>query len=100
MDYRTDRDRIVSFFVGDDERLLGDAAYAHNRRVRLVDDGQAEDGSELAWVGHGEGGTLYVFWFQLLGAGALAEVGDAALQAEKVEISGVLEDGNNESPIE
>ena len=31
---------------------------------------------------------------------ALAEVGDAALQAEEVELVGALEDGDDESPIE
>src|SRR5208282_2335550 len=36
----------------------------------------------------------------LLGAGAITEVGDAALQSEEVEFVGVLENGDDESPIE
>src|SRR6266404_9363208 len=47
-------DRIVTFFVGDNQGLLGNAPYAHDRRVRLIDDGQSEDGAELARVGDGE----------------------------------------------
>src|SRR5271169_4667755 len=76
-----DRYRIVAFLVGDNQWLLGNAAHAHNRGVRLIDDGQSEDGAKLAGVGDGERGTLDVFGLELLGAGALAEVGDAALQA-------------------
>jgi hypothetical protein len=95
-----DGDGIVAFFIGDDQRLLGDAADAHDRRVRLIDDGQAEDGAELAGVGDGEGGAFDIFGLELLAAGALAEVGDAALQAEEVEVSGILEDGDDESPVE
>src|ERR1700734_888030 len=95
-----DGDGIVAFFVGNHERLLGNAAYAHDRRVRLVDDGQTEDGAELAGVGNSESRTLDVFGLELLVAGAFAEIGDAALQAEEVEVSGIFEDGNDESPVE
>src|SRR5271156_6856075 len=95
-----DGDGIVAFLVGDDEGLLGDAADAHDGSVGLVDDGQTEDGAELPGVGDGEGGTFDIFRLELLAAGAFAEVGDAALQAEEVEVAGVLEDGNDESPVE
>ena len=95
-----DGDRVVAFFVGDDQRLFGDAADAHDGGVGLIDDGQAEDGAELAGVGDGEGGAFDVFGLEFLGAGALAEVGDAALQAEEVEVAGILEDGDDESPVE
>jgi hypothetical protein len=48
----------------------------------------------------GERGTFHIFGFELFVAGALAEVGDAALKSEEVEVSGVFEDGNDQSPIE
>ena len=100
MDDGTDRDGIIALFVSDDQGLLGDPADAHDRRVGLVDDGQSEDSSELAGICHCETGALDVFGLKFLVAGALAEVGDAALQAKKVEIAGVLEDGNDEPPVE
>src|SRR5260370_14695083 len=96
----TDGDGIRAVFVGDHEWLFGDTADAHDGHVRLVNDGQAEDGSKLAGVGDGEGGTFDVRRKEFLRTGALAEVGDAALQSEEVELVGVLENGDNESPIE
>src|SRR5271155_5435564 len=95
-----DGDGIVAFLVGDHEGLLGDATDAHDGGVGLIDDGQAEDGAELAGVGDGERGAFDVLGLEFLGAGALAEVGDAALQAEEVEVAGILEDGDDESPVE
>src|ERR1700751_4277838 len=97
---RGDGDGGVAVFVGNDHGLLGDAADAHDRGVRLVDDGESKHGSELTGIGNGEGGSFDVFRLKLFGAGTLAEVGDAALQAEEVEIACVLQDGNNEPPIE
>src|SRR5450759_688422 len=96
----TDGDGICTVFVGDHHGLFGDTADAHDGHVRLVDDGQAEDGAKLAGVGDGEGCTFDVRRHELLRTGALAEVSDAALQSEEVEFVGVLENGDNESPIE
>jgi len=84
----------------EDHGLLGNSADAHDGCVGLVDDGQAEDGSELAGVGDGEGCAFDVGGHEFLGAGALAEIGDAALEAEEVEFIGIFEDGDDESPIE
>ena len=56
----TDGDGICAVFVVDHEWLFGDTADAHDGHVRLVDDGQAEDGSKLAGVGDGEGCTFDV----------------------------------------
>src|SRR5579862_2396360 len=95
-----DGDGVAAVLVGDDHGLLGDAADAHDGRVRLVDDGEAEDGSELAGVGDGESGSFHIIGLEFLVAGALAEIGNAALQPKKVQITGILEDGNDESPIE
>src|SRR6266478_1079135 len=92
-------DGIRAIFVGDHQGLLGDTADTHDGHIRLVDDGQAEDGAKLAGVGNGEGGTFDVGRHELLRTGALAEVGDAALQSEEVELVGVLENGDDESPI-
>src|ERR1700686_1664812 len=96
----TDGDGIRAVFVGDHEWLFGDTADAHDGHVRLVDDGQAEDGSKLAGVGDGEGGPFDVSRKEFLRTGALAEVGDAALQSEEVELVGVLQKGGNEPAIE
>src|SRR5271157_6491508 len=96
----TDGDGIGAVPVSEDHGLFGDATDAHDGRVRLVDDGQAENGAELAGVGDGEGGAFDVGGHELLGTGTLAEVGDAALQSEEVEFVGVLENGDDEPPIE
>src|ERR1700738_3805170 len=100
MDHAADGDGIVAFFVRDDQGLLGDSAYAHDGGVWLIDDGQTEYRTELAGVGNGEGGTFDVLGLELLVAGALAEVGDAALQAEEVQVTSVLEDGDDQAPVE
>src|SRR5690242_13513815 len=99
MYYGTNGDGVVAVFVGDDHRLLRDSANAHDGGVGLGDDGESEDGSELAGVGNGEGGALDVFGLELLGAGAFAEIGDAALQTEEVEVSGILEDRDDQAPV-
>jgi len=93
-------DGIVAIFVSDDEGLLGDAADAHDGGIGLIDDGQAEDGSELAGIGDGESGAFNIGGHEFLVAGALAEIGDAALEAEEVKVVGIFEDGNDKSPIE
>src|SRR5581483_462360 len=100
VNYGADGDGVVAVPVGDYHGLLGDSTYAHDGGVGLVDDGQAEDGAELAGVGDGKSGAFDVFGLELLGAGTLAEIGDAALQAEEIQVAGVLEDGDDESPIQ
>src|SRR5579872_1756251 len=94
-----DSDGVVALFIGNDHGLLGNATNAHDGGVRLVDDGQSEDGSELAGIGDREGRALDVLGLEFLGTSALAEISDATLQTEKIEISGVLQDGNDKSPI-
>src|ERR1700682_4234795 len=95
----TDGDGICPVLVGDHQGLFGDTADAHDGDIRLVDDGQAEDGAKLAGVGNGEGGTFDISRHELLRTGSLSEVGDAALQSEEIELVGILENGDNESPI-
>src|SRR5258708_10827481 len=93
-------DGICPIFIGDHQRLFSDTADAHDGDVRLIDDGQAEDGTKLAGIGDGESGTLDISRHELLRTGTLAEIGDAALQSQEVELVGVLENGDNESPLE
>jgi len=47
----------------------------------LIDDGETEDGSELAGIGDGESRAFNIFGLELLISGALTEIGDSALQA-------------------
>ncbi len=100
VDDAADGDGIVAVLVGDDEGLLGDSADAHNGGVGLIDDGESEDGSKLTGVGDGEGCTFDVGGQELLGASALAEIGDSALEAEEVEFVGSFENGDDEAPVE
>src|SRR5579863_1070699 len=93
------RDGIVAFLVGDHEGLLGDSAHAHNGGVWLINNRQTKDSAELARIGDGEGGTFDVLGLELFIAGALAKIGDAALQAEEIEVAGILEHGYDESPV-
>ena len=89
----TDGDGVCPVSVGDHQGLFGNTADTHDGDVRLVDDGQPEDGAKLAGVGNGESGTLDISRHELLRTGALAAVGDAGLQSEEVKIVGVLENG-------
>jgi len=97
---RADRDGVIAIFIRHDDGLLHDSADAHNRRVRLIDDRKTENGSELTWIRDRECGAFDIFGLELLGASTLAEIGDAALKTQEVEISSILEDGNDESPVE
>src|ERR1700754_4506769 len=45
---------VVTFFGGDDLGALLDGAHAEYGRLRLVDDGRAEESAEDAGVGDGE----------------------------------------------
>ena len=99
MDYGADGYGIAAILVSYDHGLLGYTTYSHDGYVGLIDDGEAEDGAELAGIGDGEGGTFDVGGHELLSAGALTEIGDAALEAEEVQLVGVLEDGDDQSPV-
>src|SRR3989441_1383018 len=89
VDKRTDGDGIVAIVVSDDDWRLGNSAYAHDGRVRLINDRQPEDRAKLAGVGDSEGRAFDFFRFQLLVSSAFAKIGDAPLQAEKVEVVGI-----------
>ena len=52
---RADRDGVVAVLIGDDRRLLEEAADAEDGRLRLIDDRRAELLAEDAGVGECEG---------------------------------------------
>ena len=86
--------------VGDHDGRLGNSAHAHDGGVRLVDDGQSEDRAKLAGIGDGEGRAFHFFRLEFLVAGALAQIADAALQAEEVQFVGILQHRNDQAPVE
>src|SRR5712671_2767373 len=100
MDDGSDSDGVGAIFVGNDQRLFGNSAYTHDGDVGLVDDRQAEHRAELSRIGDRESRAFDIGGHELLGSGAFTEVCDAALQAEEVELVGILEDGNDESIVE
>src|SRR5271165_838278 len=67
-----DGDGVVAVLVGDDHWLLDDAAHAHDRDLRLVDDRHAEFGAENARVGDGERAALHLVRLELLAAGTIS----------------------------
>ena len=80
--------------------LLVEAADAEDGRLRLVDDGHAELLAEDARVGQREGAAQDLVGFELLAARALGEVGDGARDAQEVLLLGLLDDGNDEAPLQ
>jgi hypothetical protein len=100
VDDGADGDGVGAIFVGYNHGLFGDAADAHDCGVRLVDDGQSEDSAELARVRNSKSGTFNIVGLELLGASALAEIGDTALQSKEIQVARILEDGNDESPVQ
>jgi len=95
-----DGDGIGTVFICDHHWLLGNSADAHDRGVWLIDDRESEHRSKLARVGDGECRTFDIFRLELLSTGALAKVGDSALQAKEIQVAGILQDGNDQSPVE
>ena len=66
----------------------------------LIDDGRAELLAEDAGVGDGEGAGADFVGLELLGAGALGQIGDGAGDAQEAVLLGLLDDGNDQSPFE
>src|SRR5450755_3063807 len=100
MDERAYRDGVIPVLIGYDNRRFGNSAYAHNRRVRLIDDRKSKHGAKLAGIGDSKSGPFHIFGSKLLRTRALTEVADTPLQSEEIEIARVLEHRDNESPIE
>ncbi len=86
----SDGNRIGTIFGGNHYRLFGDATNAQDGNLGLHDDRQPEDSTEASRIRNGEGAALHLFRTKLLGASALAQVGNSALQAKKVELLGIL----------
>ena len=93
--HRPDRNRIV-----DDDGPLLDVADAENRDLRLVDDRHAEQRAEHA-------GFVIVnvppdtsSGLSCLLARAGGEIGDRAAQAEQILLVGVLDDRDDQAPVE
>src|SRR6516225_1170993 len=99
MHHGADGNGFVSVLVGHNDGLFDDSTDAHDRDLRLIEDGHAEFGSEDAGVRDGEGSALNLFGLELLGAGALAEIGDGALQADEATLLGVLDHGDDQPPV-
>ena len=100
MDEVADGDGVSPVFAGDDGRLLEEAADAEDSALRLVDDGRAELLAEDAGVGDGEGAGADFVGLELLAAGALGQIGDGAGDAEEVFFFGLLDDGDDEAPVQ
>ena len=95
-----DRDGVVAVLVGEDFGFLVEAADAEDGALRLVDDRRAELLAEDAGVGEGEGAAGDLVGSELLVAGAVGDVDDGARDAEEVLLFGLLDDGNDEAPVE
>ena len=98
--HRADGDGVIAFLVGEDDRLLDDGADVEDGDLWLIDDRQSEAGAEDSGIGDGEGAALDLVGLQLLGAGALAQVVEGALQADEAQFVGVLDDRHEQSPVE
>ena len=68
--------------------------------MRLGNDGGAELLAEDAGVGEGEGAAGDLVGGKLLGAGAIGQVDDTAGDAEKALLLGLLEHGDDQTPLQ
>src|SRR5215472_6736726 len=66
MHHGADGNGFVPVLVGHNDGLFDDSTDAHNRDLRLIDDGHAEFGSEDAGVRDGEGSALNLFGLSFL----------------------------------
>src|ERR1700739_4812963 len=85
--------------IVNDYRSFLNRADAQNRHVRLIDDGQAHQAAEGTWVGDGKGALLDVLRFELFRERAFGQITNSPLQSQKVFFLGMLDYGNDQSPI-
>ena len=97
---RTDGDGVVAVFVGDDFGFFVQTADAEDRALRLVDDGSAKLLAKDSGVGEGECASGDLVWSELLVPCAIRHIDDTAGDAEEVLLLGLLQDGNDEAPVE
>ena len=69
---------------------------AQDGDLRLIDDGHAELGAELARVGDRERAAVHLFGLQLFGAGAFGYIRDRTTESEHVLLVGVLHHWNDQ----
>ena len=93
--HRPDRDRIV-----DHDGTFLDVADAEDRHLRLVDDRHAEQRAEHAGIRDGERAAADFVRLELLRARARRQIRDRAAQAEQVLFVRVLDDGDDQPPVE
>ena len=97
---RADGDGVLAVLVGEDFGFLVQSADAEDRRLRLVDDRRAELLAEDAGVGQREGAAGDLVGSELLAAGALGDIDDGARDAEEVLLLGLLDDRDDEAPVQ
>jgi hypothetical protein len=96
----TDRDGVVAVLVGEDFGFLVEAADAEDCALRLVDDWCSKLLAEDTGVCEREGAAGDLIGRQLLSAGAVGYIDDGAGYAEEVFLLCLLDDGNDEAPLE
>ena len=95
-----DGDGVVAVLVGEDHGFLVETADAEDGCLRLSDDRGAELLAEDAGVGEGEGAAGDFVGSELLVAGAVGDIDDGASDAEEVLLFGLLDDRDDEAPVE
>src|SRR5688572_22485365 len=97
--HRAHGDRLAEVGVVDHDRSLDDGAGAEDRDLRLVDDRGVEERAATTRVGDRERAATELIRSDLVGAGALGEVGDLAGQPGDVEVSRVADDRDEKAAL-
>src|SRR5439155_25612392 len=78
-DHRSNCDCVV-----DHDRALLDSAHTHNRDLRLIDDGRADQSAVLPGICDRKRSILYIIRSELLVAGTVTEIVQGARDPEKI----------------
>src|SRR5581483_10600768 len=97
---RADRDRILAILALDHFWTLLDRADAHDRDLRLVNDGRAQQRPENAGVRDRERALFHFLGLEALGARPVREVVQLARNADHAQLIRVLDDRNDQAPVE
>ena len=95
-----DGDGVLAVLVGENDGFLAETTYAEDGCLWLRDDRGSELLAEDAGVGEGEGAARYFVGGEFLGAGAVGDVDDGAGDAEETLLLRLLNDGDNQTPVE
>ena len=98
--HRLDRERVGAVGHLDDLRPFLDRADAHDRDLRLVDDGRREERAEGAVVRHRERAARDLVRHELLGARPRGQVVRGPREAHEREVVGAPDDRHDEAPVE